>query len=708
MCGAANKLESVFCLNCGARLVPLTAASAPEKPQPAASPIKGLSLPARESPGELPAELQQLEAELAEPEEKETATLIDPLRAAPIAEEGAPPAEAEEVPDWLRAVQPGTPSQPAEAKVEAGMEPAAAMPSWLQKLRPVTVPEESAETTDVAVDQVPDWLTAAASTKQEPASKEPQPEASAETSEIPAEEMPDWLTTAASTKQEPATKEPEPEAPKTEAPLKAELLTPVAELPTPIVEEPVATPVAKEEIPAWLLELKPKAAEPQGAAVVEPVKSAEPLLESLESQIPSDLTTEVPASVLSTQPSFSTISDDDIPDWLKTAPSVPVLNIEPIEVSAGIEAPSTIQAALPEEVPDWLASLKPKEQLIEDDTVESSGPLAGLRGVLPLALAVAEPHPPRKLTPTVVPGDSGNLFESILAVPRFAGTAPAAVSKRRGLTMRPLIYLMMALAVLIPFFIPSDLANSSIDISSPLVTSFYDTVQALPANSTVVVSFDYDPSQSSEMDLQAKAIVQHLIKRRVKIIAMSTLATGAPIAQKILDAAAGSATSYVYGTNYLNLGYRAGYEAGLSQLATGGFQANAKDFSQNQALSTFTAFTNVKTLRDVAVVIELAGSEDPLKMWMEQVQPSAGVKIIAGVSASVEPKARAYHDTPNHQLAAVVSGLIGAAQYEVLTNQAGLALTSLNAQSVAQLTLVLIIVLGNIVFWISRRQRWNV
>ena len=707
MCGTANKVESVFCLSCGSRLVPLTAAAAPEKPQPVASPIKGLSLPARESPGELPAELQKLEAELAEPEEKDTATGIDALRVTPEVEDGVPPAEEEEVPDWLSAVQPGTPSQSAGAKVEAEIEPAAEMPSWLQKLRPVAVPEESDETTDVPVVQVPDWLTVAASTKQEPAAKEPQPEASAETSEIPIEQVPDWLTTAAPLKPEPALQEPEPEESKTEAPLQAELPTPIAELPTPIVEEPVATPVAEEEIPAWLLELKPRSAESQEAAVVEPFKSAEPLLESLESQIPSDLTTEVPASVLSTQPSFSTISDDDIPDWLRTTPPAPVVGGEPIEIPLAIETPPSIQPALPEEVPDWLASLKPKEQLVEDDALESTGPLAGLRGVLPLALAVAEPHAPRKSTATVVQGDSGNLFESILAVPRFAGAVPA-VSKRRGLTMRPLIYLLMALAVLIPFFIPSDLANSSVDISNPLVTNFYDTVQALPANSTALVSFDYDPSQASEMDLQAKAIVQHLIKRRVKIIAMSTLPTGAPIAQKILDAAAGSATNYAYGTNYLNLGYRAGYEAGLSQLATGGFQATAKDFSQNQALSTVTAFANVKTLRDIAVVIELAGSEDPLKMWMEQVQPSAGVKIIAGVSASVEPKARAYHDTPNKQLAAVVSGLIGAAQYEVLTNQPSLALTSLNAQSVAQLTLVLIIVLSNLIFWVSRRQRRNV
>jgi len=701
MCATPNKVESVFCLSCGARLVPLTVASAPEKPRPAASPIKGLSLPARESPGELPAELQKLEAELAEPEEKDTATWLDTLRATSATVESAPPAEAtaeekEDVPDWLSVVQSGTPAQPAEAKKEAEIEPAAEMPAWLSKLRPAAIPEESGDAISAPVAQVPDWLRAATPEKQAAIPEEPPLQASStETPETPVEHEPDWLTASASTQQEPVSKEPELES-KTEEPA------------APTIQVPPPTPVAEEEIPAWLLELKPQSAELREPAGGETVKPTEPLLESL--QVPADLMsgqTSISARP-APSPSLSTISDDDIPDWLRTAPSAPAVNVEPIQMPAGAEPPPAIQPALPEEVPDWLASLKPKEQPLEDETIESSGPLAGMRGILPLALAVAEPHQPPQMASTVVKGDSGKLFESILAAPQFDAAHPAVASKRRVWTMRPLIYLLMALAVLIPFFIPSDLASSSVDLSNPLVTNFYDTVQALPANSTVLVSFDYDPSQSSEMDLQAKAIVQHLIKRRIKIIALSTLATGVPIAQKILDAAASNTTNYAYGTNYLNLGYRAGYEAGLSQLAAGGFQPTAKDFSKNQSLSTFTSFANVKTLRDVAVVIELAGSEDALKMWMEQVQPNAGVKIIAGVSASVEPKARAYHDTPNKQLAAVVSGLIGAAQYEVLTNQAGLALTSLNAQSAAQLTLVLIIGLGNIVFWISHRPRRNV
>ena len=82
--------------------------------------------------------------------------------------------------------------------------------------------------------------------------------------------------------------------------------------------------------------------------------------------------------------------------------------------------------------------------------------------------------------------------------------------------------------------------------------------------------------------------------------------------------------------------------------------------------------------------------------------PWQSVGIAAGVSAAVEPKARAYRDAK--QLSALVSGAVGAAQYEILSNQQGLAVTSVTAQSAAQIVLILAIVAGNIAFWISRAR----
>ena len=264
------------------------------------------------------------------------------------------------------------------------------------------------------------------------------------------------------------------------------------------------------------------------------------------------------------------------------------------------------------------------------------------------------------------------------------------------------IYLLLLLAVLVPFLIPTDWASSGLSIAGTPAAEFFDTLQTLPPNSVVVVSFDYDPSQAGEMDLIAKSIARHLVQRRVNVIALSTLDTGAPIARRVLDEVARDTKNYTYGANYVNLGFLPGREAGLANLATTGLSLISRDWVLNQPLVIFPATQNVRTLRDVRLVIELAGSDDALKAWMEQVGPRVGVPIVAGVSASVEPRARAYHDTPSKQLAAMVSGLVGAAQYEVLTNQPGLAVISVNAQSAAQLLLAGLAIFGTLVFWFTR------
>ena len=650
MCGAANKMESVFCLSCGARLVPLTAAPAPEKPQPIPLPIKGLSLPARESPGELPAEFQKIEAASVPPtteEKKDKASWIDHLRATPPADK-TPDAE-EDVPDWLKSAQPT-----ADAKPQAQQElTPTEIPDWLQKLRPA---EE--QPVDAVIEDT---------------------------------QMPDWLKTAS---QEEAT-------PPTPSPVAPVEIAAESEPTQPVIAEPVVPLATAEEIPAWLNEHRSPPIETAEPARVEET-FAVPLVESVETETAAESDTahvENREGPIQTDLTPSEESKEDIPDWLRTLPAAPTIGAEP---TLGI------QPASPDEVPDWLASLKTATQLGEDETVETSGPLEGLRGVLPLAVAITEPHAISKAVTVPSKNDGGALFESILATPRPASSSPSVAIKRRVWTMRPLVYLLIALAAIIPFFIPSDLASSALPISGTPAAEFYDTLQALPVNSTVLVSFDYDASQSGEMDLQANAILRHLIQRRIKIITLSTLDTGAPLAKRILDNVTQNLTGYSYGANYINLGYLPGHETGLLQLATSGFPVTARDFVQSQGLNSFAGFANVKTLRDVALVIEFAGSEDVLKNWMEQVQPRTSVKIVAGVSASVEPKATVYHAPGANQLTAMVSGAVGAAQYEILTNQPGLALVSINAQSAAQLMLVFIIVLGNIALLFSRGRKQNV
>lgn len=733
MCGTANKMESVFCAKCGARLVPLTVAPADEKPQPSAPPIKGLSLPTKPTLDELPSEPQKIEPESeSEPESTEEQAKPDDwlarLRNIP-PEENEPTQEEEneQVPDWLKAID----SKPEEQKpAQPELTPSDEIPEWLQAIRPAELPAEEPTPEVVDESQIPDWLRSASEESQAPIAKEPEPEQKPEPEPAPQAQEPQIEPSIeaaiesqpqAELKTESASIEPSVEEPvatpaaEQEMPTWHQELKPQeAETSEPVVEVPFVAPAAEEEIPVWLQQLKPKEAETTIPVVEEPVMAeetplAEPLMESLEAQTSAEPVAEVveqPAWARQTIPALAE-SDEDIPDWLRTVPATSEIGAEPSELLLGAEMVPEIQPALPEEVPAWLASLKPASALVEEDTVETSGPLEGLRGVLPLAVAIAEPHASAQSTQVPAKIGGGQIFESILAAPRTEAATPAVTAKRRTVSMRPFVFLLIALAALVPFFIPSDWMGAALPISNTPASEFYDAIQALPANATVLVSFDYDAGQSGEMDLQANAVLRHLIQRRAKIITISTLDTGAPIANRVLNNVTQNLTGYAYGTNYVNLGYLPGHETALRGLVANGFAPTLRDFSQSQALTNFSGFSTVKTLRDVALIVEFAGSEDALKIWMEQVQPNIPTKIVAGVSAGVEPKAKVYHDTPTKQLAAMISGAFGAAQYEILSNQPSMALSSINAQGVVLLALVLIIVLGNIALFASRGRKQN-
>jgi hypothetical protein len=685
MCSTPNPVENVFCVSCGARLVPLTAASMPESKAPP-PPIKGLSLPAK----------PEVTDESTEKEESK----------GPLEPTSAEPLSAEDVPDWIARLRGVEGEEPSTAEESETTEPKSEgnAPDWMTRLREAQPPEDTYTWPPEPrpEDQIPDWMK---QSTEEPAAAE------TETAAMADEEIPDWLKQPPSPEAEPAAEPPEvkpivePPSSETAEREKPDWLTeqeqtPAASVPPTIDENqlpdwlkpPVAESISEaegeaesaEEAIETTKEIKP-------AESIKSAQATEPLIESLEESETTKSLEAQPAGPATAEPR----EDEEIPDWLRTAAAAP---------KATTPTPE-IEPAQPGEVPAWVAALKPTELAaappspsLASDQLEVSGPLEGLRGVLPLAVAIAEPHKIAE-APKPSQSESGKIFESILATPPQSAAAPSK-SPRFVLTMRPFIYGLLLLAVLVPFLLPFDLTQSTFNIAGTPAAEFFDTLQKIPANSTVLLSFDYDPSLAGEMDLQATAIARDLIKRNVKILAVSTLDTGPQMARRILDPIASQASNYTYGTNYLIV-YLPGHEAGLAQLATAGL-ATTTDFVNQKSVAQFLTTARIRDLSDLSMVIELAGTEEPLKTWVEQVQPRTGVRISAAVSAAVEPKARAYRNSL--QLTAMMAGLLGAAQFEALDNQPGLAVISVNAQTAAQLVIVFFIVLGNIVFWISRAR----
>jgi hypothetical protein len=436
---------------------------------------------------------------------------------------------------------------------------------------------------------------------------------------------------------------------------------------------------------------------------------------------------EAPPAVLGVE-----VPTGEVPDWLKelgppvtaekpaveeeaALPPLPPVVEEvspPVAAEEALEVEGLVQA----EIPAWLQELRPSEVMEEGiaelpgviEAVETTGLLAGIQGVLPVEPIVGEPHkvaPAPTIAVTVGP-EQAKLFGEIITqmpAPVTEVVAPRRARIWEGI-LRRFIYLLIALAVIIPLFGGGGWFGEA-ELPPGAATDFYDTIQNLPSNSVVLLAFDYDPFTAAEMDRLAEPVLWHLMDRKVKLMIVSLLPTGPAIAENLLDRVTQEHYGgYQYGQDYVNLGYIPGQAAAPNELASDLRALVPQDYRQGKSLGDFPATQNVNDMQDVKLIIEFAAQQRTLQWWIEQVGSQHQVEIMAAVSAAVEPTATPYHNSG--QLVGLISGLPRAAQYEMRTNKwPSLAIVSVDAQSVAHLAVVALIVLGSLASLVSARRK---
>jgi hypothetical protein len=370
------------------------------------------------------------------------------------------------------------------------------------------------------------------------------------------------------------------------------------------------------------------------------------------------------------------------------------------------------EAKAPPTPVEQVAEVPPQpEEVIEEagvppaKAIETAGPLAGIPGILPIEPIFATPGTAKAAVPSVVPtvgAKEAELFEEAIAAAPLPAVEPAEKRRERILTkaLYWFIYILIALAVIIPLLLGTRWFDSDSNPASAGATEFYEFIEALPSDAVVLVAYDYDPTTAAEMTLQAEAIVHHLMERDLKVMAISLFPPGPTIAQEMLDETA-SEHGYQYGEDYINLGYLPDQPASLRAFV--GRPTGGRDYRQGRAIAAFPIAEHVHHIQDIVLIIELAGGQDTLRWWVEQVGSPYSVPMVAGVTAGLEPNARPYHHSG--QLSGLISGLPGAAEYERLNDRPGEAMDSLDSQSLAHLAIVVLIVLGNLGYIITRWRR---
>ncbi len=610
--------------------------------------------------------------------------------AAPAVEQPAAAASTttDDVPDWLSGLG-------AEIETDAAASDDAELPDWLADLGDDAAPavEQPAAAASTTTDDVPDWLSGLGA------------EIETDAAASDDAELPDWLAAEATPKE----------------------ITPAPALgPVPdwladgagIALSDAPSDFAVEEssesdILGWFADMDAQsdadqtvfAADSGAVPEMEAGDAAPDWLQNLGAADMPPADDDLSASATGLDAPF--IPEDDLDEALIDTAGLPDW-LSDVTTSAEPTGPVPDESDLtPAELPNWLKAMRPVDSAAqavspEDEPVESAGPLAGLRGVLAAEPEIATIGTPAQYSAKIeihaLHSEHAKALTALLALETEAQpiTKESIISAQRVLR-----WIISVLLIMVVGFV---VINESDNVAFPTVASMPGQTAAasrivsdIANEAPVLIAFDYEPGLSGEMHATAAALVDHLMLKAARLTLVSTLPTGPAQAEYFMDYIQ-TKHQYIAGQQYVNLGYIPGGAAGLQSFA----QTPRLTFPATSAerdIWETAPLQNIASLSDFALVVLITTDPDTARAWIEQVEPHLQqTPFLAVVSAQAEPMVRPYFGTqPDAQVNGIVSGLNGAAAYEVAVGRPNLGRVYWDAYSVGLIVAVGAILVGGLV-----------
>ncbi|MGQ9501950.1 MAG: hypothetical protein ACUVSB_07815 [Anaerolineae bacterium] len=609
------------------------------------------------------------------------------------------------------------------------------VPSIEERLGTLTPPADMAE--GVPEESVPEWLRELGLVQPEqppaPSSDDssqlsetlgplPVPEADTTTSSSE-EEIPDWLKRLIDiSSQVPESSSPSEVAEPAQALVQGEPGTIPAVEPTP--EEP---------LPDWLHELETKqtarlstVTPPEEEETIPPLPRSEeePVPAAQQEELPSTVGAEHPTEWLAEleeliehpsvpQPTPATAEEEEVPDWLRE------LAAEKPEASLETQTPAVQESPQlePAELPGWISQLRPAELIAEMPPAETA--VAPPEEAAPASEQdMVEMLRARLGIPQVPDVEGAETFREIASEPVGMPLTPVPEevepTPRRNvatviiwvLVFAVILLGIVALSLVLLARIQELLGEAAFQrfLNTPaaagLLTSleqFRKPITAIHQGEVVLLSIEYTPATTAEMQPLASIVLHDLLERRARVLTVSLQPEGAPLAQRLLDEMDSTSS---YGERTLNLGYLPGEAIGVRSLAhLYHQQLYASPDDVCQSLSECPGWRDIRGIEDITLFITIADSADPVRWWIEQfpVMSSSKPPMLAAVSAAALPTVRPYLISASvapSRLTGLIGGMITTAAYEVYTGRPGRALNMIAAQSAAHLGLVAVALAG--------------
>jgi hypothetical protein len=279
---------------------------------------------------------------------------------------------------------------------------------------------------------------------------------------------------------------------------------------------------------------------------------------------------------------------------------------------------------------------------------------------------------------------------------------------------RQVIYVFIVLTVGIPLFLPFSIRT----IPTQAVRDLYNVVDSMPMGKALIISADYTPDTEAELHPMTIAFLRHAFARRLKVGVCCLQLQGIGLADNALRQVVDEFNSRArtpddslrYGRDYVFYGF----QTPILMVITGMGEDITKVFPADgyrNRTDTLPISEELRSYSDVGIVISIAASSIP-QYWVTYGQTAFGIKVGTGITAVSAADFTPYYAT--RQFSGMLAGMKGAAEYEgmiaahhpvAVEGVRQQATERMASQTTAHIGIMLLILIGNISFFATRRRK---
>lgn len=290
---------------------------------------------------------------------------------------------------------------------------------------------------------------------------------------------------------------------------------------------------------------------------------------------------------------------------------------------------------------------------------------------------------------------------------------------RRGFTGtlqnldRRWICLLMLWSVLVPIYYVGVTGRTFPEIPSALAKATFDEIERLRPGDPVLLSFDYDPASEGELGPMATAFVRHAAEKKLKMYFMALWPVGAQMVDNTIDKVLrADFPDLVYGRDYVNLGFKSGYEGVIKVIVTN-LRALYTTDTKGTALQNIPMMRGIDNIQQMKLVINVGAGYPGTKEWVQYavVPYPDKIRLVAG-NTGVQAT-QTYPYVPR-QVPGLLGAIKGAAEYEklVIDKYGGPnpdpkyldGLRRMGPQLFAHLLVIALIIVANVLYFLNKRR----